>query len=104
MLGQHHHLLLVDSECVYSQIRAPLRVVNIHIIHYSCVFPFPCLAICLNSLRSAHLTRLPARPAAGGPDRARGERGFHPNLLQVAAQDRNHCVWPAQPQGQQQVL
>lgn len=31
MLGQHHHLLLVDSECVYSRIRAPLRVVNIHV-------------------------------------------------------------------------
>lgn len=105
-LAQHHHLL-VYTGCVYSETRAELRVVNIHIsssithVLYHISLPLPSS---VSRLWSAHLTWLPARPAAGRPGRAGRERGFHPNHLQAAAQDRNHCVWPVQPPGQQQVL
>ena len=111
-VGQHHHLLLVDSGCVYSGIGARLQLVNIHIsssiTHVPYHFPLPPSPspppVPVNSLWSAHVAWLPARPAAGGSGRARGERGFHPRHLQVAAQDRNLCVRPVQPEGQQQVL
>ena len=119
-VGQHHHLLLVDSGCVYSGIGALLQLVNIHIsssithvpYHFSLPSPPhphlhlhpPPTPVPVNSLWSAHLAWLPARPAAGWSGRARGERGFHPRHLQVAAQDRNLCVRPVQPEGQQQVL
>lgn len=51
------------------------------IIHYSCITVSLSLPVPVNSLWSAHLAWLPARPAAGGSGRAGGSRGFHPHHL-----------------------